>query len=37
MVGRALGAVAGRWAEICGGVLLTGIGVAILAEHLGAV
>lgn len=37
MVGRALGAVAGRWAEICGGVLLTGIGIAILAEHLGAV
>lgn len=34
MVGRALGAVAGKWAEICGGVLLTGIGATILAEHL---
>ncbi len=37
MVGRVLGTAAGKWAEICGGILLTGIGVAILAEHLGAV
>ncbi len=36
MVGRALGTVAGKWAEICGGILLAGIGVAILMEHLGA-
>jgi len=37
MVGRALGAMAGKWAEICGGVVLTGIGATILAEHLGSV
>ena len=37
MVGRALGTVAGKWAEICGGVLLAGIGAAILMEHLSAV
>jgi len=36
MVGRALGAVAGKWAEIAGGVLLIGIGTAILIEHLRA-
>lgn len=37
MVGHALGAVAGKWAGICGGILLAGIGAAILVEHLGAV
>ncbi len=36
MVGRALGRVAGKWAEIGGGIVLTGIGVTILIEHLGA-
>jgi putative Mn2+ efflux pump MntP len=35
MVGRMLGAVAGRWAEGLGGVLLMGIGTLILVEHLG--
>lgn len=34
MVGRLLGNVAGRWAEAVGGVLLVGIGAAILYEHL---
>lgn len=37
MVGRALGTMAGKWAEICGGVMLTGIGATILMEHLGSV
>jgi putative Mn2+ efflux pump MntP len=37
MVGRVLGSVAGRWAEALGGVLLIGIGSAILYEHLSAV
>jgi putative Mn2+ efflux pump MntP len=37
MVGRVLGSVAGRWAEVLGGVLLIGIGSAILYEHLSAV
>lgn len=36
MLGRILGAIAGRRAEIMGGVLLIGIGVAILVEHLSA-
>ena len=36
MVGRVLGVVAGKWAEIAGGLLLIGIGTAILLEHLGA-
>ncbi len=36
MVGRLLGNVAGRWAEAIGGVLLIGIGSAILYEHLSA-
>ena len=35
MVGRVLGAVAGKRAEIGGGLLLVGIGTAILVEHLG--
>jgi putative Mn2+ efflux pump MntP len=36
MLGRALGAVAGRGAEMIGGVILIGIGTLILAEHLNA-
>jgi manganese efflux pump family protein len=36
MLGRVLGAVAGRRAELLGGVLLIGIGTAILIEHLTA-
>ena len=36
MLGRVLGAVAGRRAEIVGGLLLIGIGSAILFEHLSA-
>lgn len=36
MVGRVLGAVAGKRAEIFGGVVLFGIGTAILWEHLAA-
>jgi manganese efflux pump family protein len=36
MLGRMLGAVAGKRAEIVGGLLLIGIGTAILHEHLGA-
>ncbi|MDM0030033.1 manganese efflux pump MntP [Variovorax saccharolyticus] len=34
MVGRLLGNIAGRWAEAIGGILLIGIGTAILYEHL---
>lgn len=36
MLGRVLGLVAGKRAEIVGGLLLIGIGAAILHEHLGA-
>jgi manganese efflux pump family protein len=36
MLGRALGAIVGRRAEILGGLLLVGIGIAILFEHLSA-
>jgi putative Mn2+ efflux pump MntP len=36
MLGRVLGAVAGKRAEIVGGLLLIGIGTAIVIEHLGA-
>ena len=36
MLSRMLGAVAGKRAEIVGGLLLIGIGMAILYEHLGA-
>ena len=36
MLGRVLGAVAGKRAEIIGGLLLIGIGAAILHEHLTA-
>jgi putative Mn2+ efflux pump MntP len=36
MLGRVLGLVAGKRAEIAGGLLLIGIGTAILVEHLQA-
>jgi manganese efflux pump family protein len=36
MLGRVLGVMAGRGAEVIGGLLLIGIGVAILVEHLSA-
>jgi putative Mn2+ efflux pump MntP len=35
MVGHAAGARVGRVAEVIGGVMLIGIGTAILVEHLG--
>jgi manganese efflux pump family protein len=35
MLGRVLGAIAGKRAEIVGGIVLIGIGAAILYEHLG--
>ena len=35
MLGRVLGAIAGKRAEILGGLLLIGIGTAIVFEHLG--
>ncbi|CAB3783584.1 manganese efflux pump MntP [Pararobbsia alpina] len=35
MLGRVLGATIGKRAEIAGGVILIGVGTAILAEHLG--
>ena len=34
MLGRVLGAIAGKRAEVLGGLLLIGIGTAILVEHL---
>jgi putative Mn2+ efflux pump MntP len=37
MLGRVLGVVVGKRAEIFGGLVLIGIGVAILVEHLGLV
>ena len=36
MAGRVLGAVAGKRAEIVGGIVLMGIGATILVEHLNA-
>ena len=36
MLGRVLGTVAGKRAEIVGGLMLLGIGAAILYEHLSA-
>jgi putative Mn2+ efflux pump MntP len=36
MLGRVLGALAGQRAEAAGGLVLIGVGVAILVEHLGA-
>lgn len=35
LLGRFLGPVMGKWAEIFGGVVLIGIGTSILVEHLG--
>ena len=34
MLGRVLGAVVGKRAEMAGGLLLIAIGIAILVEHL---
>jgi putative Mn2+ efflux pump MntP len=34
MIGRLIGVVAGKWAEVLGGLALMGIGTAILYEHL---
>ena len=34
MVGRMLGSIAGRWAEVLGGLVLIAIGSGILYEHL---
>ena len=36
MLGRVLGSLAGKRAEIVGGLMLIGIGAAILYEHLSA-
>jgi manganese efflux pump family protein len=36
MLGRILGSLAGKRAEIIGGILLIAIGCAILYEHLSA-
>ncbi len=36
MLGRVLGAVVGKRAEMIGGIILIGVGVVILAEHLSA-
>ena len=36
LLGRVLGVLAGRRAELIGGVVLIGIGLAILYEHLNA-
>ena len=36
MLGRVLGLIAGKRAEIAGGIILIGIGALILVEHLGA-
>ncbi|WP_147193861.1 manganese efflux pump MntP [Pantoea sp. MBD-2R] len=35
LLGRFLGPVMGKWAEIFGGVVLIGIGTSILVDHLG--
>ncbi|MBT0727472.1 manganese efflux pump MntP [Rosenbergiella australiborealis] len=35
LIGRFIGPVLGKWAEILGGVVLVGIGTSILIEHLG--
>ncbi|MGH8032638.1 MAG: manganese efflux pump MntP family protein [Luteimonas sp.] len=36
LLGRALGRLAGRWAEVAGGVVLTALGALILHGHLAA-
>lgn len=35
LIGGVVGARFGKWAEVVGGIVLIGIGVAILVEHLG--
>ncbi|WP_294901399.1 manganese efflux pump MntP [Tatumella sp. UBA2305] len=35
LVGRFIGPLLGKWAEVLGGVVLVGIGCTILVEHLG--
>lgn len=35
LVGRFIGPILGKWAEVLGGVVLMGIGTSILVEHLG--
>ncbi len=35
LVGRFIGPILGKWAEVLGGVVLVGIGCTILVEHLG--
>lgn len=35
MLGRFIGPLLGKWAEVLGGVVLIGIGLSILLEHLG--
>ncbi|GAA0473866.1 MULTISPECIES: manganese efflux pump MntP [Tatumella] len=35
LVGRFIGPILGKWAEVLGGVVLIGIGCTILTEHLG--
>lgn len=35
MVGRFIGPLLGKWAEVLGGVVLIGTGLNILLEHLG--
>jgi putative Mn2+ efflux pump MntP len=37
LLGRAIGAAIGKRAELLGGIVLIGIGIAILVEHLGLV
>ena len=37
LLGRALGTLIGKRAELLGGIVLIGIGIAILVEHLGLV
>jgi putative Mn2+ efflux pump MntP len=36
MLGRVLGGMVGRHAEVIGGIILIGVGAAILHEHLSA-
>ncbi|MBF7980529.1 manganese efflux pump MntP [Rahnella laticis] len=35
MLGRLIGPLLGKWAEVLGGMVLIGIGLSILLEHLG--
>ncbi|GAB3338533.1 MULTISPECIES: manganese efflux pump MntP [Chromohalobacter] len=37
LLGRAIGTVVGKWAEVLGGLILIAIGVAVLYEHLAGV